>query len=238
MPAGILSAVRMMNYGTAGLDASTKLLCHFDGANGATSFTDTSASAHTLTANGSVAVSTSNSKFGGACATYNGSTDYIAVTGSLADFNVGTGDFTIEAWLRATSFAAQNGRAPTIFASGDVVATNGAYSFYIDTAAGHLSFGSNNGSFSGVVASTTNVADGTLRHVAAVRTSGTIKLFVNGAQEASTAVGTSFGTPAYCLIGANTTTPAGCITGNTDEFRFSTVARWTAAFTVPAIPYS
>ncbi|MEJ0012775.1 MAG: hypothetical protein WDM94_09155 [Bauldia sp.] len=60
-----------------------------------TTFVDSSASGRTITANGNAQVDTAQAKFGGASALFDGAGDYLTVPAS-ADFNFGTGDFTVE----------------------------------------------------------------------------------------------------------------------------------------------
>lgn len=78
---------------------NVSLLMHMNGANASTVFKDSSASPKTLTANGGAQISTTQSKFGGASAIFDGNGDYLTVpTGSYINF--GTGDFVIECWAR------------------------------------------------------------------------------------------------------------------------------------------
>lgn len=72
------------------------LLMHFDGTNGSTTFTDSSPNARTVTATGNAAISTAQSKFGGASAYFDGNNSYLSVDSSGMD--IGTGDFTVELW--------------------------------------------------------------------------------------------------------------------------------------------
>ena len=78
-------------------DSFTKLLLHGDGANGSTTFTDSSASPKTVTANGNAQISTAQNKFGGASMYFNGSS-YASIPNN-ADFDFGSGDFSIDFWL-------------------------------------------------------------------------------------------------------------------------------------------
>jgi hypothetical protein len=86
----------------AGLDSYVKLLLHMDGADASTTFTDSSASAHTMTAVGNAQIDTAYSKFGGASGIFDGTGDYVSTPDST-DFDFGTGDFTIDYWVRPTS---------------------------------------------------------------------------------------------------------------------------------------
>ena len=85
----------------SGNDSNTMLLCHFDGTNGSTTFTDVAAGGpnapHTITAVGSGAVSVTQSEFGGAslhCSLGN----YATIT-SAADLVLGNGPFTVDFWF-------------------------------------------------------------------------------------------------------------------------------------------
>src|SRR3974390_3023375 len=82
---------------------TTVLLCHCDGTNGSTTFTDISVSAHTLPPS-TVTVSTAQVKFGTGSATYlAGGNSWISVGSAQTDFQFASSPFTIEAWGYATS---------------------------------------------------------------------------------------------------------------------------------------
>src|SRR3990167_9675179 len=98
MSFGLAGRARMAAF-NGGNDAFTKLLLHCDGVDAATSFPDVSASAHTVTANGNAQVDTAQSKFGGASLIVDGTGDYLSVP-DHADWDFGTGDFTVDFWFR------------------------------------------------------------------------------------------------------------------------------------------
>jgi len=75
---------------------STALLLNFNGSNGSTTFTDSSPNGLTLTASGSAAISTAESKFGGASLSLAGG--YLT-SGGFDIESVGDGDWTLEAWV-------------------------------------------------------------------------------------------------------------------------------------------
>ena len=83
-------------------DSYTKALLHMDGSDGSTTFTDESGT--TWTANGNAQIDTAQSKFGGASGLFDGASDYLQ-TPYTADHNTGTGDFTIDQWIRFNSVA-------------------------------------------------------------------------------------------------------------------------------------
>ncbi len=81
-----------------GIDSNTVLMLHNDDA----SLTDSEITPKTTTLVGSVARSAVQSKFGGFSALFNGSTDAITLADSN-DWNYGSGDFTIDFWVYATT---------------------------------------------------------------------------------------------------------------------------------------
>jgi len=85
-----------------GNDAFTVLLLHCDGTDASTTFTDSSASAHTITANGNAQVDTAQSVFGGASYLGDGSGDGLTAADS-ADWNFGSGNFALDARVRYAS---------------------------------------------------------------------------------------------------------------------------------------
>lgn len=79
-----------------------KLMLHFNGSNGSTSFTDNSSMGYAITANGDVQISTTQSKFGGASGLFDGTGDYISIPDS-DDWNYVKLNFTIDFWIYFTA---------------------------------------------------------------------------------------------------------------------------------------
>ena len=77
--------------------SSVKLLLPVNGTNNATTTTDSSSSAHTVTLSNGAKISTTQSKWGGSSLFLDGSNDYGEVAYD-ADFDFGNADFTIELW--------------------------------------------------------------------------------------------------------------------------------------------
>lgn len=88
----------------AGVDTYTKVLCHADGVDASTSFTDDSSYSHTLTGSGAE-VDTAFKVFGTGSAYWNGSGGAIS-SPSSANFDITTNDFCIDARIRFESFGA------------------------------------------------------------------------------------------------------------------------------------
>lgn len=209
---------------TVAIDSNTLLLLHCDGADGSTTFTDSSPSAKSVVANGNAQIDTAQSKFGGASGLFDGTGDYLTVADS-ADWDFA--DYTIDWWFRPA------------------VMTNGVrYGF----------FDRNNGAEIGIERDTGNnlqlsiegasndfgtftPAVGVWVHIAITRSGTSNYCFIDGVQlgTAWTRGNAVAGTTGIEIGGRNGgATP---INGWIDEFRISNIARWTANFTPPTFAY-
>src|SRR6266705_725043 len=94
---GVETSVAALPVG-GGIDSNTKLLLHCNGDNGAAIFKDSSNPAHPIIVFNAV---TSNvaMKFGNASLRFNGTAGYLQLDGS-EQFAFGSGNFTIDFWLR------------------------------------------------------------------------------------------------------------------------------------------
>lgn len=206
------------------------LMLKMDGADGSTTFTDSSVAARAMTAQGSAEIDTAQFKFGGAAGRFNGG-GYVT-TPSTADFDIGTGDFTVDCWIRIdVADAAQNvctrlsgntgfhvqiyqfQSVEVVLGSGDTDVYRFPFSFALDT----------------------------WYHLAVTRASGNLRCFVDGTQRGTTQEATANATRnTNFVIGANDTGAAGTrFRGWIDEFRFIRgAAVWTSNFTVPAAAYT
>ena len=176
----------------------------------------------TFTANGDAQLSTAIKKFGTASLLLDGTGDSVTSTNS----NVIEGDFTVEFFAYATSFAQDailwdNRVANSGFAIG--TNTSSQIIIYANGIAVSTGFsGFNNNAFN---------------HIALVRNSGTLTVFVNGSSRGSSSTyNTDYPNQPYNIGSSHTDT--NYFTGNIDEFRTSTVARYTSAFTPPSSEFS
>jgi hypothetical protein len=228
-------------YGpTPVVDLTTLLLLHMDGPNGLAKFPDASAYGRTPVFIGSTTkVSTAQSKFGGASAGYDGnSASYISFPSS-AELNFGSGDFTLECWVRFNSVASYCGLL------GKWVTADGRRSWSLRWQPPNLQLSLSPGGATQVsCALPWSPTTGVWYHVAAVRTGGFVYLFINGTLLGSPIADTTnlIATSEVVSIGGDTSGSAGVISGPMngyiDEARISNVARWTANFTPPTVPYS
>lgn len=188
----------------------TTFVAHFDGADGSKTITDDLA--HSITVTGNVALSSAQAVFGATSGAFTGG---FILGAASTDFAIGTGDFTFAFRLRLTALtgadqilvdnraAIGDGKAAPIMG----VHSNGKF-FINDAVTGAL------------LDSTSALAVNTWYAVEVSRASGTLRIFINGAVDASVANTTNFGSTAQPMrIGARADagTPIG---GFVDEFLF------------------
>lgn len=198
--------------------ANVVALLHFDGADGSTAMDDVISGAASWTPSGDAQLDTADFQSSPSSLLLDGSGDWVERTD--ADFALGTGDFTIECFGRLDDLSGNR----FFFSWGGGW---GAYQFNgVDWAV-----------FDGVSANP--IAGGTpdtaWNHVAVCRASGTMRLFIGGAEIGSAANSTDF-TSTTIRIGAQPS-GAGAMVGHVDEFRVTKAARYTAAFTPPTPPF-
>lgn len=212
--------------------SSVSLLLHMDGANNSTAFTDSSSNAFTVTRSGDTKISTTQSKFGGAAAYFDGTGDYLTVTPATAHYY--TGDFTIELWIYQDTYkdsvlvssANSNQNNIQIFRVNDN--GNGSVAVYMDNNEANLGYllQTSSGAFT----------TGAWTHLALTRSGSIGRLFVNGAW-VGTKPGWTTGFRADvvgCLFNSGTRNTALDFGGYIDDVRFTKgVARYTIGFTPP-----
>jgi hypothetical protein len=138
-------------------------------------------------------------------------------TGVNAAANPGTGDFTIEAWIKRTVpdlIVSIVGKAPT--GAGDKIALQ------LDNF-GTLGLQLNNTTISGVG----NVATNVYKHVVATRASGAVTLYVNGVVNKTATFATTLSPNANVLVGRfnlDDILLSGFATGTIDEVAWYTTA--------------
>ena len=213
-------------------DASTKLLLHLDGTSGSTAITDSSSSSHVMTGYGTAQISTSSPKFGTGSLSLDGS-GYVTTPYS-DDFNFGGGDFTIDFWIKrsdqATRYVLTNTNSAGYsgfciqFISNDIQFshwTPSTYNFLFST--------------SGITMNT-----GQWYHLAFVRSSSNISIYLDGTSVASTSISGALADASNELkIGRRYDGQASAnFYGYLDEIRITKgKAVWTSNFTPPTAPY-
>lgn len=207
--------------------SSVQFLCHFDGADGSTTFTDSSSHARSIIVGGNAQIDTAQSKFGGASGLFDGN-DYIAIDGE-ASLAYGTADFTIEGFVRR----AATGATHTLIDHRPGAGGNNPY-VYI-TGGNALVFGG----FGADRITGGSLSSATWYHFAVSRVSANTRAFLDGTQVGSTYADTNnYGNDLANrpVIGANLSLAFG-LNGHLDEFRITMAGRYSANFTVPTEAY-
>ncbi len=203
--------------------SSVSLLLHCDGSDNSTSFVDSSLNQFPVTTNGNAKVS-STAKYGTGSLALDGTGDYLSVPANPA-FAFGTGNFTVEFWIRLSASSDRVG-----------VSTGGQYTNFDCFLSGNVpSFWAG---ISGVVQTFGSaLSTDTWHHVAWCRSSGQLRVFVNGSQVGSTLTMTdSLANTASLNIGATSYYPDSTA-AYMDEIRITKDARYTTTFTPAAAAF-
>lgn len=216
--------ILLASYGGAGGGSdpnwtSVVTLLHFNGTNGSTTFTDTSLSAKTWTATGDAQITTTDPRFGSGALLLDGTGDWVS-SASSADFAFGTGDFTIECFIKL-----------------DVTTTQYIFSFgpnwIVYFASGSLFFNINGTNIRSGAATVT-----TWGHLALTRSGSVVRMFWNGSQIGSDYTNAANITADTFEIGRYKSDANFRMDGRMDEFRITKgVARYTSGFTAPTAAF-
>ena len=219
-------------YGPYTVDAYTKLLIHSDTTDENTTFVDSSNSSHTFTVAGDSQHKTAQAKIGATSIYFDGTGDAITATGTLGDFNFGSGDFTIDYWQYTTTVTA--GDRVYNIGEGD----GPPMQHFVRSATNaneHVKIGFG-GSTYWLKSSSNDMQDGAWHHWAIVRNGTSLTMYVDGVSKDSETISGSFDyqTDAPMHLGSYyTNNSSENYTGYLDEFRVSKgIARWTSNFTV------
>ena len=225
----------------------TLALLHFDGANGSTTFTDSSANSQNIIANnGNTGVYLSNgwSKFGATSCFFNGDVfvNYLRTNSAYVGGNLGAGDWQIDCWIRPATVSGLKGIFNIFNGSSSVpinlIINAGVLKVQVDTIA-------NSAVWEFEVAHQTALFANSEYHVRALRKDGYIRLFLDGIEATTPAnIGT---TPlvgnggGQIQIGVAMNYVGGFpqqFSGYIDEFRIRKEAVYTGNFTPPTAPFT
>jgi hypothetical protein len=219
-------------------DTYTKSLLHMDGANNGTTFTDESGK--TWTAENTAKLSTTSPKFGTASGIFDGNAATCVDTPAATDFNVGSGDFTIDLWFKKQL----NAVAQLVYGQtkSDGSAANASFYAYIDVdGANHPTAGVKVGAADYCVVSAGAITDTSWHHWAFTRYGNYLHLYIDGTEVGTQkdVTGLSVNASTYKFAIGRYGEYAGTnFSGYVDEFRFSKgIARWIANFSPPTAPY-
>lgn len=216
-------------------DSNTKLLIHFDGTAGQTTYT--AETGQTVTFGGSAVIGTAQAKFGTSSLQLNGGASTWVTLEDSADWAMGTGAWTADWWTRWTSGATHNASWFGQYVNGNNrwgagMQPNFMYASYIVDAS------TAKANYNKAWAPT----DGVWYHIAVVRNGDDCLWFLDGVEQNPTV------TTAYPAGYSNADLATvftigggggdGQLNGFIDEFRFSKgTARWTGNFTPGTAPY-
>lgn len=204
------------------------LALHMDGVNAGVSFPDLKGKIVTVA--GNVNTSTAQKKFGTASAYFDGVGDYLELAMS-ADFNYGTGDFTVECWVYPV---ARTDTYPIVWASYlNTVADIGL--MVMNNGSGQLLY---DGTYSNFAAS--SVPNNVWTHLAVERYGTELALYVNGVKIVSVTRGTTLGrsTAPFYIGNLNNSSTQHRYKGYIDDFRMTKgVSRYKGNFTPPLQPF-
>jgi hypothetical protein len=222
--------------------SSVSLLLHMDGANGSTTFTDSSLNALTVTSSG-VTTSDTGAKSGfGQAGDFPGTSSSSLTIPASSGFNFGTGNFTIEFWFNIPAGASGLPFGKTFLSNENNVWSAGAFSLYglASSTQFRPSFWINefSGSVPILIPSSGDYRDGNWHHFAIVRSGSAFAMYIDGSLVASgTHAGNCGSGTRNLMIGDNLANNSGDrnFLGKFDDLRITKgVAR---TITVPTAPY-
>jgi len=208
------------------------LLLHFDQPTGSRAWVDSSIYNRTPTVTyvgGTYEAQSTTIKYGTAAAqttlTSQNRTSFPSL-GVGDPLTFGTNDFTVELWGNFTSVT-----TATFSLVSSSASTTGGWGLTVPNT-GKLAWNSQG---SGIAISTNVITINTWHHLAASRSGGTLRLFIDGVLEATVADTTNYNFPAlHVLGGIGVNTPIGFV----DDIRVTNgVSRYNAAFTPPTTSF-
>lgn len=207
-------------------------LLHFDGADASTTFTDERG--HVFTASGNAQIDTAQSKWGGASLLLDGSGDSLSTPHS-ADFNFGTGDFTVEWWMYLPVAWTSQPSPAGIVGQKQNDASSGWVVYRDDNQPSKVNFrGAGTNNFFTASTPATN----TWQHWAVTRQGTTVRWFLNGVLDATGTNNADINDGTAPLYVGFAQTWGGYLNSWIDDLRITKgVARYTASFTPPSSPF-
>jgi len=178
---------------------------------------------HTITANGDAQHSTAQSKIGGSSMYFDGSGDYLTIP-STSDFDFGTGDYTLEFWIR-------NGTANPIM---HIDAYDGSGLLISYEGSGYVFRPGNGGGWGLTLTHTVSLDSSNWHHISVVCSSGTTTMYYDGVGVANstTVVDVDWAGAVSGIGGRYGGSPIYApYIGYLDEIRISNSARYTSNFT-------
>lgn len=225
--------------------ANVGLLLHGEGTDASTTIVDSSSAPKTPSVVGNTQIDTAQAKFGSASILFDGSGGYLEYADNTA-WQFGTGDFTMEGWVRFAAYSASWGgfygaalfstyRAGTGSPVGWQLRINGTSTSYTTI---NVYTGTTDLTFVGPA-----MALNTWHHVAVSRRSGNIRAFAGGLQRGSTIANSDNFTASQTTsrplrIGQIFDgTYMFSLNGHLDDVRFAKEGIYTTDFTPPIVQF-
>lgn len=167
---------------------------------------------NTLTGGSSSATATIAESYGSVV--FDGTGDYLQ---TAAGISLGTGNFTIEGWIRRTDTTSN------FYISGS---TSNNFGFFVGAGSSSIGFyGGSSGNFVNLTNTSLTISGGRWYHVAVVREgtgSNQTSIYIDGILQGSGTIATNYGSTTF-IVGASTNT-AEYADGNISDWRLSSVA--------------
>jgi hypothetical protein len=197
-------------------------------------FKDNSVNNLSITKNGDVVfseISPFESAVGSAF--FDGVGDYLLSPPNL-NFSFSTGDFTVEAWVNFSALAANRMIVDCWIGGGSPQGGAGSWQLYYTNTTGKIAWYAGT---STIVSSTTTPIINTWYHVAVARAGSTVKIFINGVEEASAAHTTDLTHSRPLAVGVQYSTTTNFFSGYISNIRIvKGTAVYTGNFTPPSEP--
>jgi len=178
---------------------------------------------------GNTQISTSVKKYGTGSLAFDGTGDYLS-TRSTPNLSFGSGDFTIEAWVYATSLGSYN----AVFAQwpDNGGSTNNSYT--LETVGSNMEFYYASGSTLYGPTTLGTITTGVWIHYAICRSGNTLYPFKNGVLGTTTSITQTLNSPTSAVTVGGAVAGGGDWIGYIDDLRITKgYARYTATFTPP-----
>ncbi len=180
---------------------------------------------------GNAQVSTTQAKFGTTSIAFDGTGDYLTLPASQ-NFNLSTGDFTIECWFYYSTTPPSGSGYDYLWGLGGTGTTG--LGLYIQGGVPKVW----NGSL--ILTTTGSISATTWYHLAVVRSSGTLTVYLNGTSIGSVSMTSNLsggGSVGFNIARWINASDPEEFTGYIDDLRISKFARYTANFTAPTAAF-
>lgn len=221
-----------------GNDEYTEVLLHMDDS----FLSDSSDNNLVFTKFNGAAMSSAQKKFGAGSLLLENTNDFIA-DGDIDGWHFGTGDFTVDLWIRPTSLPGV-GVSWGLVTQYSVSINNRAWGMWLKNTAGTYQLQSffcanTDGTGNQVFAKDISISIDTWYHLAFVRNGSDYFTFLNGVEQGTTENMTVNVVNSAADLHVGNRDTENSFQGYMDEVRVSKgIARWTENFTPPAVAYS